>query len=89
MSTVLTLPKTPGFFYMISIVIDFACYLHDKIQQQASENRVGCRLRIFDRILRTAMRPWTSVSGGAWWGNVSLMHVSNLHQIIVGKMPSG
>lgn len=44
-------------------------HLHDAIQKLSLESKTGRWLRLFDRILRRAVRPLSLCSGGAWWGN--------------------
>lgn len=44
-------------------------YLHDSIQTSSLQSGLGRWLRVFDRVLRRAIRPLTPHGGGAWWGN--------------------
>ncbi len=42
---------------------------HEKLQQTAPDTTWGSALRVSYRLLKRAIRPWTPVVEGAWWGN--------------------
>jgi len=47
----------------------FASAYHERLQQTQPDSPLGSTLRVTYRLLKRAIRPWTPIVEGAWWGN--------------------